>query len=60
MLVVLDFGIYCFYGLVDGVGVCVGEIFKCELVCENKDCGKDGCGGMCGVCDVDEKCNSLG
>lgn len=35
-------------------GVCLG----CTPDCTGRDCGFDGCGGTCGVCDSDERCNA--
>ncbi len=32
----------------------------CTPACEGKECGDDGCGGSCGSCSEEEKCNSLG
>lgn len=31
---------------------------KCQLKCENKTCGDDGCGGNCGTCKDNENCNN--
>lgn len=30
----------------------------CSLLCENKVCGSDGCGGSCGMCVYLELCKS--
>lgn len=35
-----------------GTGVCV----LCPPACEGKQCGADGCGGVCGLCKPDEEC----
>lgn len=29
----------------------------CTPVCEGRECGEDGCGGVCGECDADESCS---
>jgi len=29
---------------------------KCQPVCKNVECGDDGCGGSCGVCEAGLKC----
>ncbi|MFH1532547.1 MAG: hypothetical protein ABIK09_17625 [Pseudomonadota bacterium] len=37
---------------------CVEEV--CEPACENKECGDDGCGSVCGYCPVQKMCNDEG
>jgi len=32
----------------------------CQASCSGKDCGSDGCGFTCGVCDANEECNGAG
>jgi len=32
----------------------------CESQCENKECGDDGCGAVCGYCPVQKMCNDEG
>jgi hypothetical protein len=32
----------------------------CEPDCEGKNCGNDGCGGSCGMCDIGMKCGKNG
>ena len=32
----------------------------CEPQCVNRECGGDGCGGLCGFCEVDEVCSDDG
>ncbi|MEC8023958.1 MAG: lamin tail domain-containing protein [Myxococcota bacterium] len=32
----------------------------CAPNCDGKNCGDDGCGGQCGVCDPEFECNSQG
>ena len=36
---------------------CDGE---CTPTCDGKDCGDDGCGGVCGTCDDDATCDDTG
>jgi len=36
-----------------------GDNDGCQPDCANKDCGADGCGGLCGFCAVGLKCNNL-
>lgn len=31
----------------------------CTPNCTNKDCGDDGCGGICGICSAGNECNNL-
>ena len=33
-----------------------GESPLCSLDCSGKECGDDGCGGLCGLCDVGMMC----
>ncbi len=37
-------------------GICVEE--PCIPNCNNRECGNDGCGGVCGECGVNQACNS--
>jgi len=32
-------------------------VLSCEADCENRQCGSDGCGGSCGICDDGEECD---
>ena len=32
----------------------------CKPNCEGRECGDDGCGGICGTCEEGESCNPLG
>ena len=32
----------------------------CDPSCEGRECGADGCGGSCGLCDVDTLCDGSG
>jgi PKD repeat protein len=43
------YGLYCacFYGMCQ---------WGCEPQCEGKECGPDGCDGVCGYCNNDEEC----
>ncbi|MCB9791002.1 hypothetical protein H6764_03200, partial [Candidatus Nomurabacteria bacterium] len=43
-------------GAVDQVDV-NGGAEQCTPSCDNKSCGDDGCGGVCGVCDTGQTCN---
>lgn len=36
------------------------ETYVCIPKCENKECGPDGCGGICGNCGEGEICSDLG
>jgi hypothetical protein len=36
--------------------VCVGGECACELQCDGKECGSDGCGGSCGSCSGGQVC----
>ena len=38
-----------------GDGICVGDAC-CIFVCQGKECGDDGCGGVCGNCGTDQVC----
>ena len=40
-------------------GVCLGEAC-CETLCDTKECGDDGCGGVCGACASGQSCNNKG
>ena len=33
---------------------------ECEPVCEDKECGTDGCGGVCGECGEYQVCSNQG
>jgi hypothetical protein len=44
----------CDDGLACSDGVC------CAPACEDKNCGDDGCGGVCGTCDGEAPCNAQG
>jgi hypothetical protein len=37
-----------------------GNVCVCRANCEDKQCGDNGCGGLCGVCDVLEACPAVG
>jgi len=39
-------------------GECVGT--TCVPDCNGKDCGEDGCGGVCGTCNAGETCTASG
>ncbi len=38
--------------------VCVSGQCVCQPACDGKECGPDGCGGQCGVCDGDAYCDA--
>lgn len=38
-------------------GCANGMCQNCIPACQNKQCGNDGCGGLCGVCNFWEECN---
>jgi formylglycine-generating enzyme required for sulfatase activity len=40
-------------------GVCAGSC-QCTPACAGKQCGPDGCQGVCGTCDAGEVCNQAG
>ncbi len=44
--------------------ICVEECKQCggccAPQCTGKECGPDGCGGQCGTCSADKKCNAAG
>ena len=42
----------------DGDGL--GDICDCEPQCGEKECGPDGCTGVCGVCPADQECTPEG
>jgi hypothetical protein len=44
-------------GVVTGQGVYQLEITECIASCDGKDCGDDGCGGVCGVCAEGTECS---
>lgn len=46
------------FGLVCSEGVCVDE--GCAANCAGKECGPDGCGGLCGTCAAGKWCSGLG
>jgi hypothetical protein len=53
----------CSYPFADGVscftgGVCKSGQCLCTPSCGGKACGDDGCGGICGFCDVGQLCSS--
>ena len=37
-----------------------GDPGPCVPACGNKECGPDGCGGICGVCGPEETCSAAG
>ena len=55
-----DLGPYWFCGWNPSLFVhsCMEEV--CEPACENKECGDDGCGSVCGYCAVQKMCNDDG
>jgi len=36
--------------------VCLGDSTCCQPACDGKDCGPDGCNGVCGTCDPGQIC----
>lgn len=42
--------------ILDDGGVAQSDLDVCEPDCTGKQCGNDGCGGNCGVCDQGMKC----
>ena len=40
----------------EGSCVPVPVLDECQRVCETRECGADGCGGVCGVCDEGDRC----
>ena len=47
------------------LGECAGEYNACKLSgcqsdCDGKQCGPDGCGGLCGLCKPGHTCNDIG
>jgi outer membrane protein assembly factor BamB len=41
------------------LGCANGNCGACVPVCDGRQCGPDGCGGSCGACGADERCNRL-
>ena len=46
--------------LVDSIWDEMESLDLCEVDCDGKDCGYDGCGGLCGVCQVGQECYAGG
>ncbi len=44
----------CAEGCDASAGICAGQV--CEPSCAAKECGDDGCGGVCGTCGGEEIC----
>lgn len=42
----------------EGGKSCVGGSCSCQLNCDGKSCGDDGCGGSCGTCSGRTTCNA--
>ena len=53
-----ELGLKCGFSAVTQTAECIKD--GCAPNCLNKQCGPDGCGGVCGVCPLTENCNTQG